>query len=344
MLGIRTDTPAGLLRAFLPTALGLIAAGLVAGAVHAATGSMEARWVAIHLLLLGGVSQLIVGVGQFFTCAFLATTPPPVRLVLAQLAAWNSAVLLVVLSVPFDAPRLAELGALICLIGLALFAAGLESMRRRSLQTAPWALRWYRAAAALLAAGALIGAALAGSFGWEYGSLLGAHITFNAVGWLGTAIVGTLHTFFPTLTGTRLRFVRLQSWTFGFWVLGTIALADGFARDSEPVKLAGLLLIAAAAALLAVNLLASLRARAMALTPAALTISAGQCALFAALLIALIAPIAGAEGGVLGGTSLTWALAGLAVWIALTVAGSLAHLLGVLAHVRRIRQGDPRFG
>ncbi len=339
-----TDTPAGLLRTFLPTALGLLGLGTACGIAAALTGEDDLLWAALHLLMLGGVSQLIVGVGQFVVCAFLATAPPPRRLVVAQVVTWNAAVLLVVLSLPLELPRLADLGSLVTLVGLGLFAWGLQSMRRRSLQSQPWALRWYNAAALLLAAGAIVGAALAGAVAWRHGSLLGAHISFNVVGWLGTAIVGTLHTFFPTLTGTRLRFPRLQAWTFGAWILGTLLLADGMARGSGSVKALGLAALSLAAGLLASNLLASLRARTMPLSRAAVAVAAGQCALVVALVSALLAPLVMQDAGILEGAALTCALIPTAVWIVLTVAGSLVHLLGVLAHVQRIRRGDPRFG
>jgi len=40
------------------------------------TDSHGLRWLALHFAFVGGVSQLILGAGQFFVCAFLATDPP----------------------------------------------------------------------------------------------------------------------------------------------------------------------------------------------------------------------------------------------------------------------------
>jgi hypothetical protein len=69
---------------------------------------------------------------------------------------------------------------------------------------------------------------------WSAGSLLGAHMTLNLAGWFGTAIVGTLHTFFPSLTQTHLRFAALQRPTFAGWTLGTAALATGYGFAAAP--------------------------------------------------------------------------------------------------------------
>jgi hypothetical protein len=47
-------------------------------------------------------------------------------------------------------------------------------------------------------------------------------LALNLAGRLGTAIVGTLHTFFPSLTQTRLRLPRLQAPTFVAWLFGSV--------------------------------------------------------------------------------------------------------------------------
>ncbi len=143
----------------------------------------------------------MLGAGQFFVCAFLATDPPPRRLIWAQLAAWNVGTMLVAVGVPTATSGLVDGGGALIAAGLVLFAAALRGMQRRSLQRAPWALRWYQASAVCLGVGALAGVLMARDTPWPYGSLLGAHLALNLGGWFGTAIIGTLHTFFPSLTG-----------------------------------------------------------------------------------------------------------------------------------------------
>ena len=50
--------PSELLRVFVLAGLAFIAAGAVAGAINAATGVDWVHWFALHLLFLGGISQL----------------------------------------------------------------------------------------------------------------------------------------------------------------------------------------------------------------------------------------------------------------------------------------------
>lgn len=325
-----------MLSSFFAAALAFLAAGAAAGVGAAATGGPRLHWLALHLVFLGGVSQLVLGAGQFFTCAFLATTPPPRRLVRAQLALWNGGTVLIAVGVTTQAGALTDLGGASVAAGLVLFAAALRGMQRRSLQQARWAVRWYQASAASLGVGALLGVAMARGAIWTHGSLLGAHLACNLAGWMGTAIVGTLHTFFPSLTQTRLRFARLQGATFTLWVLGVAGLAIGAAFDSGPVVAAGWLGLAAAAGLLGANLLASLRAAPGALTLPARLVALGQVFLPAGVLLALAATVSdGAVAPLVGRARGALAVLLLAGWIGLTVSGSLLHLLSVLARVRR---------
>jgi nitrite reductase (NO-forming) len=337
--------PSELLAAFFFAALAMLAAAAVATVAHAATGDARLHWLALHLGLLGGVSQLVLGAGQFFVCAFLATTPPSRRLVAVQLAVWNSGTLLVAIGVPAAADPVTAAGGVLIAVGLGLFAASLRAMQRRSLQRARWAVRWYQGSAACLVAGVLVGVLLARGVSWPHGSLLGAHLALNVAGWLGTAIVGTLHTFFPSLTATQLRFPRLQGPTFALWLLGVLELALAAALAIDPLAAAAWLQLTAGAILLGVNLLASLRTRAIALSLPARLVALGQAFLPAGLALALVASVRDGAAGPLDPAvrpALAVLLAG--GWVALTVAGSLLHLLAVLGRVRNftLKMPTPR--
>jgi hypothetical protein len=107
-----------------------------------------------------------------------------------------------------------------------------------------------------------LGVLLATGARWTAGYLLGAHVAQNLAGWFGTAIVGTLHTFFASLTQARLRFPAPQRATFASWTTGTAALATGFGFAAGPLVIVGWTALTLAAALLCVNLVASLRRRA----------------------------------------------------------------------------------
>ncbi|HET8673874.1 MAG TPA: hypothetical protein VFL87_09575 [Thermoleophilaceae bacterium] len=334
--------PSQVLAAFFAVALLMLLGAAVAGIANALDGRPWLHWLALHLALLGGVSQLVLGAGQFFACAFLATNPPSRRMVAAQLAAWNAGTVLVAVGVPAAAPGLAEAGAALVAVGLVLFALALRGLQCGSLQRAPWAVRWYMACAACLAVGALAGALLARGTVWSHGSLLGAHLALNLAGWLGTAIVGTLHTFFPSLTHTRLRHPRLQAPTFWLWLMGVALLALGAAFASAALVAAGLAALLAAAACLVLNLIASLRGSEAALTLPARLIALAQCFLVAGLVTAFVATVMdGYAAGFVGQARGALAVLLVSGWIGLTVAGALLHLLAVTARVRHFTLAMP---
>ena len=244
--------------------------------------------------------------------------------------------------VPLGLTPLTGVGGALVLAGLAVYARALIGLRRRSLQTAPWATRWYLTAAALLACGAALGPVMGADVVWTHGSLLATHLVLNLGGWFGTTIVGTLHTFYPSLTGTRLRWPRLQPVTYAAWVAGVASLAVGAAFALDGAAIAGWGLLLAAAAALCANLAASAVAGSVR-SPAALLVSAGQVMLLAATIAGLRSAIASGPLAALLGPDRAAAAALLAGgWIGLTVAGSLLHLLPLMARVRRFPARAPQ--
>jgi nitrite reductase (NO-forming) len=335
--------PSKLLVAFFRAGLFFMLAALAAAVAHTIGGRDWLHWLTLHLLFLGGISQLVLCAGQFFVCAFLAIDPPPRRLIWAQLATWNVGTMLVAVGVPTATTGLVDGGGALIAAGLLLFAAALHGMERRSLQRAPWALRWYQASAACLGVGMLAGVLMARGTPWPYGRLLGAHLALNLGGWLGTAILGTLHTFFPSLTQTQLRYPRLQRPTYALWLLGIAGLAAGAAFDRAAVLATGWTCLLLAATLLAVNLLASLHTAVRPLALPARLLALAQAFLPAGLLVALVATLdTGATGPFTGPPGAVLALLLLAGWIGLTVAGSLMHLLAILARIRNFTLPMPQ--
>jgi hypothetical protein len=51
---------------FFAPAIGFPMAAAAVAAVHAATGWAPGHWLALHLAFVGGISQLVLGAGQFF--------------------------------------------------------------------------------------------------------------------------------------------------------------------------------------------------------------------------------------------------------------------------------------
>jgi len=336
--------PSDSLTAFLAVGVGWMVAAAGTGVAAAASGSYEVRWLALHFAFVGGISQLVIGAGQFFACAFLATDPVPRRTVRAELALWNAAVVAIALGVPLGINALTGLGGALVLAGLVLFVLALRGLRGRSLQRAPWATRWYETAAAFLALGAALGPVMGGHVAWSHGSLLGAHMVLNIGGWFGTAIVGTLHTFYPSLTESALRSPRLQAPTYAAWCAGIATLSASAALGLDAGAIAGWALLLCATAMLIVNL-ASGALTGRVRTPGALLVSAAQLMLAGAVALGLFASVRSGPLAVLVGAQRP-ALGALLLggWIGLTVAGSLAHLLTLMARVRSMPAPPPPAG
>ena len=317
----------------------------LAGTVAVANGLHPwpwGRWLALHLLFIGGISQLILGASQFFAGAFLATDPPPRSLIRAQLACWNAGSICVAIAVPRGLHDLALFGAGLLVIGLLLYGMGFGSMARRALNSAPWAGRWYLMAATFLAPGIAAGVAMANGYAWTHGNLLGAHLALNLGGWFGGAIVGTLHTFYPSLTRTQLRFPRLQPPTFVAWGAGVAGLGLGYGFALPWLAVVGWVVLGIAGVLLMSNVLGAVAAAVTPLSLPARLVGLGQFFLVAGVVVAAASAVdLGPERALVGSTRATVATLLVGGWIGLTVVGSLLHLLALLNRVRDLRRTMP---
>lgn len=327
--------PTDVVGAFFICGIGFLVAAIVVGVAQAVSPWPWGRWLALHLAFVGGVSQLVLGASQFFAGAFLATDPPPRMLVRGQLLAWNAGAIVLAIAVPERGAAATWIAVGALLGGLALWGAAIATMLRRSLRRSPWATRWYVSGAAFLAFGTLGGALLARSVPWAHGNLLGAHMALNLAGWFGAAIVGTLHTFFPSLTQTQLRWPGLQAVAFVAWTGGVGALALGYGWALDPLALAGWLALCAGALALLLNIAGCLRAAAGPLSLAARVVGVAQPFLLAGLLVATVTALDDGPAHALADSTRT-AVGTLLVagWIGLTVIGSLLHLLAVVVRVR----------
>jgi nitrite reductase (NO-forming) len=334
--------PTDVVGAFFVCGLAFLLAGALVGVANALDPWVYGRWLALHLVFVGGISQLILGASQFFAGAFLATDPPSRRLVRCQLAAWNLGAIAIALAIPVGMEAVTLAATVALLAGLGVYAVALARMRSRALASVPWATRWYLAGAVLFSIGIVIGALLATSVRWPYGNVLAAHMALNLGGWFGAAIVGTLHTFLPSLAKTTLPFARLQAPTFFAWILGVGAVATGYAMDLGAVTVGGWCSLSAAALLLAINVAACLRRGARPLSLPAWVVASAQAFLVAGMFLATATAATHGPGDALAGGS-RGAIAALLVagWIGLTVLGSLIHLLAVVVRVRDLPRPMP---
>lgn len=338
--------PTDVVGAFFVSALAFLVAAAVAGVVQWLDPWPWGRWLALHLAFAGGVSQLVLGASLFFAGAFLATDPPPRPLVRLQLGTWAAGATLLAVAIPERAGGLTWVAVGLLLAGLASWGAAVAAMRRRSLRHSPWATRWYLAGAGFFALGMVAGSLLAHATLWSHGDLLGAHMALNLAGWFGCAIVGTLHTFYPSLTNTQLRCPRLQAVAFAAWTGGVAALALGYAWSVDRLAVAGWVALCLGAAALLANVAACRSTAAPPLSLPARIVGAAQPFLLAGLLVATVSAIE--EGPALAIAGSTRTVVGtllVAGWIGLTVLGSLLHLLAVVVRVRggfAAKMPDPR--
>lgn len=137
----------------------LVAGGLVA-AIDSAAPFGHGSWLAAYLVLVGGVSQLLLGLG----CLFLPASAPSPALRRAQIALWNAGNLAVAGGVLSSTAALVTAGSVALLAALGCFAFGAGLGRRG----ARGRVVLYHGVVVALAASVLVGSALAGAApgGW----------------------------------------------------------------------------------------------------------------------------------------------------------------------------------
>jgi nitrite reductase (NO-forming) len=188
----RPERPGGRARRQVVPAV-LVLAYLAAGGVTALLGDLVPRgpWLALHLVLLGAVSNAIVSWSGYFAAALLHAPPAGEQAALARTLVLNLGVVAVLAGVPAGRAGLVAAGA--ALIGLAIVGHCLSLAVRasRALITRLGHTVWfYVAAAAALLAGAGLGELLAGGVApsadaWRAMRL--AHVHLNLLGWVGLA-------------------------------------------------------------------------------------------------------------------------------------------------------------
>lgn len=204
----------------------------------------ESRWLLVHLLLLGAVTNAIFVWSSHFADALLrrrATTGSR-RWQAGRMAALNLGVLTVVTGMLSNTWLLTLLGSVV--VGAAAAAHGITiALQARSALASRFGatVRYYVYASVALPVGAGLGAILARGQGEPWHSrLLVAHISVNLLGWIGLVVMGTLVTLWPTMLRTRIA-----------------EGAERVARQALPI-LAGAVVVAVVGALLGSQTLAAI--------------------------------------------------------------------------------------
>ncbi|MGW5215319.1 multicopper oxidase domain-containing protein [Streptomyces sp. NPDC004051] len=185
---------------------GWLALFAVAALVHPFVPA--ARWLLVHLLLLGAVSNAVVIWSGHFAASVLrlpeADRGAPAAL---RLAGLNAGAVAVVAGMLTGRWPLVLAGGTLVATAVAVHAVWLVRLLRRALPSRfALTVRYYVAAAALLPAGAAMGVVMARGGLSDNGAarLLIAHEMVNLLGWLGLTVAGTLVTLWPTMLRTRV--------------------------------------------------------------------------------------------------------------------------------------------
>lgn len=228
----------------------------------------ETRWLLVHLVTLGLVTNSVLVWSQHFTDSLLKNRVPDdargrqlarigllnagtVLLVVGLLTGWYVLVLVASTAV----------GAAVAWHGAALLRQLRTALPSRFAVT----VRYYVVAAFLLPVGAVLGALLAtGPAGAWHARLLLAHEVTNVLGFVGLTVAGTALTLWPTILRTRMPELSTRVSTAALPVLtGGLVLTGTAALAGSPVLAAAGLAVYAAGlgAVVAVMARTAVRAR-----------------------------------------------------------------------------------
>lgn len=130
---------------------GVVAGGLVA-AITATAPTEQASWAAAYLVLVAGVAQAALGVGQ----AVLARRQPPARLLVGELASWNLGNAAVIVGTVAGVTPITDAGGALLVLALALFLAATRRPRGPG-----WIVALYRTLIVVVLVSIPVGLALA---------------------------------------------------------------------------------------------------------------------------------------------------------------------------------------
>lgn len=176
--------------------------------IAAHPGLPVARWLMIHLLVLGAVSHSILVWSKHFAEALLHTpsTEADRNGQSRRLMLLNAGTLIVIIGMVVDVWALVVIGAIavataVIWHGLTLWMQSRTALASRFAST----LHYYLSAAVMLPIGVTLGTILAFGVGAEWHArLVAAHALINLLGWIGLTVIGTLVTLWPTMLRTKI--------------------------------------------------------------------------------------------------------------------------------------------
>jgi cytochrome c oxidase cbb3-type subunit I len=204
----------------------------VVGKLAVETGFVEPlsqfRWVMIHLVTIGAMTQVLFGaLPHLVGSVGGSSTNFSPQLRWSQWISLNTAYPLILFGMTTGSTLVAVTGATIVLFALALLlvtvyrisADSCSSMLSRYYRVAPWFL----VVGIFAAFGMLLNVHGPGGY---FGSIE-AHVHANVWGFLALVVAATLLHIVPALAGTELRYPRLKRVTFWGVTIGAVGLVSG---------------------------------------------------------------------------------------------------------------------
>ncbi len=326
----------------------LVAAWLLLAVVAAAVQHdlPVARWLAVHLLLLGAATTAIVVWSEHFAVALLHARPPGGRGSAVRLAGVNIAAAGILTGVWADRPLLTGAACVLLVTAIGAHLVTLVALGRGALggRLAP-VVGFYRAAAPALTAGAVLGLLLVdGAAGpqWYTGLRL-AHVHVTLLGWIALPVLGTLFMLWPTVLGVRMpeHTTRAARRVLALTGSGLLVAVAALVAGLRPAAVAGVAVYGAGVAVAVALFARTVRARPPVSSAAAWMLAAALgwlCAAVAADLVLLaVRPLDEVRDDV---AALTPVL--LVGFVAQVLIGALTYLLPVVLATGPAERGTLR--
>jgi cytochrome c oxidase cbb3-type subunit 1 len=256
---MQTRTNPFLLMAGLYLSVGLLA---VVGTLGVESGALDAlprlRWLTIHFVTIGGLTQALFGALPALVRSGAATTAATTRNRWFQWVTLNAGYPLVLLGMATGDTTTALAGATLVLVALGglvltVFRVSLSGDHSvRFFRTAPWFL----VVGILAAFGMLLNRHGPGGY---FGSIE-AHVHANVWGFLALVAAGALLTSIPHLFGADLRYPRLRSVTYWGITAGAAGLVAGPWLARHELTMGGLAVYVVGTVALLANVVGTYRA------------------------------------------------------------------------------------
>jgi hypothetical protein len=147
--------------------LTFLAAVAPAAALSATDPFEHGWWLVAYLALVGGLSQLLLGLGRAWLLSRAGSPRPRESRLWAELTLWNVGASAVPIGVFTDSGPTILVGSAILLIALVLYAAGLPRAARNPQRPGGGWERAYYVLISFLVASVLVGTMLAGALPWQ---------------------------------------------------------------------------------------------------------------------------------------------------------------------------------